>query len=222
MFLLSGLTKFDRGKNSLAYLVSSLVALCLHLAYRFGWVCTAIEASALNWGRPGKTNAPHSMDLKEYAMKAAQRGFTLIELMIVIAIIGILAAIAIPAYQDYTVRSQVSEGAILADGVKTAMAEFYNNKGYWPLTNSSAGLESSKSITGKYVATVDVAAVSGKIIVTYGTPNVNKLVSGSLLVFSAAGSSTSGSINWNCKGNTGGTGKTTNIPNKYLPSACRS
>jgi type IV pilus assembly protein PilA len=164
---------------------------------------------------------PWSTVMKKYATNAAQRGFTLIELMIVIAIIGILAAIAIPAYQDYTVRSQVSEGAILADGVKTAMAEFYNNKGYWPLSNSSAGLESSASIAGKYVTTVDVAAKSGEIIVTYGTTNVNKLVSGSLLVFSGTAGSTAGSINWNCKGNAVA-GSKTNIPNKYLPSACRS
>ncbi len=154
-------------------------------------------------------------------MKKMQQGFTLIELMIVIAIIGILAAIAIPAYQDYTVRSQVSEGAVLADGVKTAMAEFYNNKGYWPLSNASAGLESSASISGKYVTTVDISANAGEIAVTYGTTNTNKLVSGSLLEYSGTAASTAGSINWNCKSSTTGTGKT-NIPNKYLPSICRS
>ena len=73
-------------------------------------------------------------------MKRVQQGFTLIELMIVVAIIGILAAIALPAYQDYTIRSQASEGKILASGGKTAVAEFYNNTGRMPANNSSAGM----------------------------------------------------------------------------------
>jgi type IV pilus assembly protein PilA len=155
-------------------------------------------------------------------MKKIQQGFTLIELMIVIAIIGILAAIAIPAYQDYTIRSQVSEGAVLADGVKTAMAEFYNNTGRWPLNNLSAGLEQSASITGKYVSTVNVGAASGKINVIYGTANSNKVLLNSALVFSGTAATTAGSINWNCKSNQGGTTPKTNIPNKYLPSSCRT
>ena len=68
-------------------------------------------------------------------MKKMQKGFTLIELMIVVAIIAILAAIAIPAYQDYLIRTQVSEGAVLTDGAKTAVAEFYSNKGDFPTAN---------------------------------------------------------------------------------------
>ncbi|MEO7200362.1 MAG: prepilin-type N-terminal cleavage/methylation domain-containing protein, partial [Dokdonella sp.] len=72
-------------------------------------------------------------------MKKMQKGFTLIELMIVVAIIAILAAIAIPAYQDYLVRSQVSEGATLSDGAKTAVAEYYANHGKFPPSNISAG-----------------------------------------------------------------------------------
>jgi type IV pilus assembly protein PilA len=153
-------------------------------------------------------------------MQTFQKGFTLIELMIVVAIIGILAAIAIPAYQDYTIRSQVSEGAILADGVKTAYTEFYNNYGHAPASNASAGLESSNSISGKYVTSVNVAATSGKITVAFGN-QVNQKVSGQILTFSAFASSTMGSINWNCKANAGGSGDT-NLPNKYLPAACRS
>ena len=99
-------------------------------------------------------------------MKKIQ-GFTLIELMIVVAIIAILAAIALPAYQDYLIRSQVSEGAVLSDGAKTAMAEFYSNKGYFPPANSSAGLATNVSIVGKYVSQVDIGATAGVIEATY-------------------------------------------------------
>ena len=80
-------------------------------------------------------------------MKKIQQGFTLIELMIVVAIIAILAAIALPAYQDYVIRSQVSEGAVLSDGAKTAVAEYYSNRGSAPVNNTSAGLASPASIT---------------------------------------------------------------------------
>ena len=80
-------------------------------------------------------------------MNKIQKGFTLIELMIVVAIIAILAAIAIPAYQDYVIRSQVSEGMSLLDGSKTAVAEFYSNRGHFPTNNESAGLAPKASIT---------------------------------------------------------------------------
>ena len=151
-------------------------------------------------------------------MKKVQQGFTLIELMIVVAIIGILAAIAIPAYQDYTVRSQVSEGAVLADGAKTAIAEFYNNTGRYPNSNYSAGLETNTSIIGKYVTSV--SATSGVIQVLFNS--VQAKLSGKYLTYSAYASSTQGSITWNCKSTQANTSNPTNIANKYLPQVCRN
>jgi type IV pilus assembly protein PilA len=143
-------------------------------------------------------------------MKTMQKGFTLIELMIVVAIIAILAAIAIPAYQDYVVRSQVSEGTSLADGSKTAVAEFYNNFGHFPTNNSSAGVATAASIKGNYVTSLTVA--SGLITVAYGGPKASsQLSAGSTLLLSPI--STGGSTQWTCK--------STTIASKYLSSACR-
>src|SRR5260221_625847 len=97
-------------------------------------------------------------------LKQVQKGFTLIELMIVVAIIGILAAIAIPAYQNYTIRAQVTEGLTLADGWKTAIAEYYANTGVMPaaITNLAGTCQS----VGKYESSIVVS--TGSIVVTYG------------------------------------------------------
>ncbi|EMT0404505.1 pilin [Neisseria gonorrhoeae] len=89
-------------------------------------------------------------------MNTLQKGFTLIELMIVIAIVGILAAVALPAYQDYTARAQVSEAILLAEGQKSAVTEYYLNHGEWPEDNTSAGVASASDIKGKYVKEVKV------------------------------------------------------------------
>ncbi len=105
-------------------------------------------------------------------MKTMQKGFTLIELMIVVAIIGILAAIAIPAYQNYTIRAQVTEGLSLADGWKTSIAEYYANNGAFPTCSSTTGgagcIAAAGATSGKYVTSVVIGAAAGQILITYG------------------------------------------------------
>jgi type IV pilus assembly protein PilA len=145
--------------------------------------------------------------------KSMQKGFTLIELMIVVAIIAILAAIAIPAYQDYLIRTQVSEGAVLTDGAKTAVAEFYSNKGTFPANNTSAGLASATSIAGKYVQSVTVAG-TGKIDALYGNSS-NAKINGKHFILSPIANG--GSIAWSCLPSGG-----TDVDPKYLPTSCRN
>lgn len=141
-----------------------------------------------------------------------QKGFTLIELMIVIAIIGILAAIALPAYQDYTKRSRVSEGLSLAGGAKSALTEYYASNNKWPANNAEAGI--ADNITGNAVSGVtvsrdgDTAAGKGKITVTFN----DKVKSGDTLIMEGVGND-AGSVKWTC---TGGT-----LVTKYRPSECR-
>lgn len=140
--------------------------------------------------------------------KSLQKGFTLIELMIVVAIIAILAAIAIPAYQDYLIRSQVSEGASLAAGAKTAIAEYKANTGTYPADNSKAGIAGAGDIKGRYVT--QVATANGKITATFGN-EANKAIKSKTLIFSAI--SNVGSIAWSCD--------ESSVDDKYLPSSCR-
>jgi type IV pilus assembly protein PilA len=155
------------------------------------------------------------------------KGFTLIELMIVVAIIGILAAIAIPAYQNYTIRAQVTEGLTLADGWKTAIAEYYANTGTWPTT---ANLTAAGQVTsnGKYET---VAANSGVIRITYTGTAVNQKISGMILGLTAFTNSNN-DILWQCgnsaqpasatvaTGATAGGGST--ISPQYVPTSCHS
>jgi type IV pilus assembly protein PilA len=160
-------------------------------------------------------------------MKRIQKGFTLIELMIVVAIIGILAAIAIPAYQDYTIRAQVSEGLNLAAAAKAAVAESYLNTGNAPATRTIAGMSANASDTaGKYVTALDV--VGGEIIITYGAA-ANATITGNVLYITPY-LSTDNSVIWVCgtsavppgsAGPMGATARGTTVPPQYLPSACR-
>jgi type IV pilus assembly protein PilA len=137
-----------------------------------------------------------------------QQGFTLIELMIVVAIIGILAAIAIPAYQDYTIRAQVSEGLNLAGGSKVAVTEFYQDTGGFPTTNAMAGVSDSAQIFGKYTTGVVIGAL-GAITVTYGNDANSNLV-GSLTL---TPNDNVGAIEWSCAAT---------FANKWLPASCRT
>ena len=164
-------------------------------------------------------------------MKSTQKGFTLIELMIVVAIIGILAAIAIPAYQDYTVRSQVTEGLNLASAVETGVAEYFANTGSWPADNSAAGISSSPS--GKYVTNVAVAG--GGITITYGAQANSNVLNKKLGLTPLL--SQNNDVVWVCGAHTAPAGAsatgassgtaaatvpTTDVLDKYLPQTCRT
>lgn len=138
-------------------------------------------------------------------------GFTLIELMIVVAIIAILAAIALPAYQDYTIRAQVSEGITLADGARVAVWDYVSNHGTFPTNNLAAGVATNTSIVGKYVTQVDVTG--GKVSATFGN-NANSAILTKVIELSPIMGSGAGSIVWSCSSPT--------INGRYLPTRCRN
>ncbi|EPT3429756.1 pilin [Neisseria gonorrhoeae] len=161
-------------------------------------------------------------------MNTLQKGFTLIELMIVIAIVGILAAVALPAYQDYTARAQVSEAILLAEGQKSAVTEYYLNNGEWPEDNTSAGVAASSTIKGKYVESVTVA--NGVVTAQMASTGVNKEIKDKRLSLWAKRQD--GSVKWFCgqpvtrdAGNANNDDVTADdkdkIETKHLPSTCR-
>jgi type IV pilus assembly protein PilA len=177
-----------------------------------------------------------------------QKGFTLIELMIVVAIIGILAAIAIPAYQDYTVRSQVTEGMNLAGAVKAAIAERFAQTGTWPTTLTQLGIVDAANVetppSGKYVSKVDLQGLNGTIVITYASKTfaagfqANEVINTKTLALQPFVSKNQDII-WRCGRAVAPTGggstandslgtassdsvANTNVTAKYTPAACRT
>jgi len=148
-------------------------------------------------------------------MKTMQKGFTLIELMIVVAIIAILAAIALPAYQDYTVRSKVTELVVAADACKTSVAEYFQSKSSMPNTIDAAGCSNK---TTQYISTLGVAgnsATSATITVAANTAagHLPQLAGGANFVLVGSAANSSAPISWSCT--------TSTIAAKYLPASCR-
>ncbi len=141
-----------------------------------------------------------------------QQGFTLIELMIVVAIIGILAAIAIPAYQDYTMRAQVSEGLNLSGGAKAAVTEYFQDRGTMPSNNAIAGLAADTDIQGKYVAKVTVS--DGEIDIEYGN-SAHATIQGQAIQLTP-NTTRPGSVQWDCASSG------PQVANKHLPASCRT
>jgi len=138
-------------------------------------------------------------------MKAFQKGFTLIELMIVVAIIGILAAVALPAYQDYTVRAKVSELMLAASGVRTSISEKFQTD---PSSTATAGVGVTIPITGK-VASASVT--DGGLINVYGSTASTSIGQNVTVTMTPTYDTTNGTISWSCVG----------TPSKYLPATCR-
>ena len=149
-------------------------------------------------------------------MKRISFGFTLIELMIVVAIIGILAAIAIPQYQNYVARAQVAEGLALASGAKTAVAEYRTTTGEWPEDNEAAGLADRDTIKGKYVLRLSVNDTPPwrHITVKFDPDDAHTKIANGTLILEATDQG--GSISWSCRGN-----ESTPDITSYLPSSCK-
>ncbi len=180
-------------------------------------------------------------------MKTLQKGFTLIELMIVVAIIGILAAIAIPAYQDYTIRAQVSEGLTLASDIKAGVAESVAQTGLWPTTLAEAGLGSAAiaaNKSGRYVESIGIDT-AGTIQITYGrdaNAKINNTTGGATSMLAIQPFvNDNGDVVWRCgssdqpdptntfadsAGRAGGgnvsVAGTTDLSDKHMPASCRA
>ena len=139
-----------------------------------------------------------------------QRGFTVIELMMVVAIIGILAAFALPAYRDYTARARVAEGLFLSSEAKVGVSEYFASSGSWPANNAQAGLRSATDIAGNGVTSVTVMPTGGQIEILYGSKAGR--ASGFKIILEPQGVIHS-AVSWSC---TGG-----DVPTELRPSECR-
>ena len=160
-------------------------------------------------------------NLRRSKQKKDQAGFTLIELMIVVAIIGILAAIAIPQYQSYVGRSQVSEALMLSGGLKTAIAEYRQSNGSWPANNSTAGVgvDAGTDTVGKFVAkaVLSVDSTNDRAVITVTMKNASPVATDLRnKAVEIRGTVNAGSISWTC-----GTAASDGISSPYLPSSCR-
>ncbi len=165
----------------------------------------------------------HHVIYKEHIMTKIQKGFTLIELMIVIAILGILLAIAIPAYQDYTVRTRVSEGLNVATATKLSVSETRLNSstGAWPLNNAEAGVPAS--LATQEVENVQVGP-GGVITISYNDIGGRVAQGETIILTPSIVDTIGGAVEWSCNSNkqtTMGFGTTGTVPQQFVPASCR-
>jgi len=168
------------------------------------------ELAALPKASDGETATEQSQQPQKKNMQANDEGFTLIELMVVITIVGTLAAIAIPAYQNYTIRAQISEGLTLAATSQAAVEEFYSEYGDWPANNVVAGLSDKEGIKGKY--TSEIFVQDNVVEITYDNDAHHFIRTRKVLL---TATNNEGSISWSCLGDG-------NIKDSHLPPLCRS